>query len=242
MGPDELSARIKQAREDSRLTQRELSDLVGVTQRNIAHYEAGSKRPRQATLERIASATGRSVGWFYLGDPQTHNGYPIALCSAEWTGGSWQITVRQCPYCAKTHYHGGGNDPTAPGLGHRVTHCVSRHPHDKGYWLVSSGKSHSQDDPPTPQAPPIAPAAVTPDLAAIVAQAVGQAVSQALEPLVQAQVQMQEAMAALARERMESRAEMARTQRKIREMENDLRQMGEEDDEEDCPGQKACSG
>lgn len=35
----------------------------------------------------------------------------------------WALDVA-CPYCARTHHHGGGSSPV-PDLGHRVAHCAA---------------------------------------------------------------------------------------------------------------------
>lgn len=35
--------------------------------------------------------------------------------------GTWSLKVA-CPYCGKTHHHGGGNG-AVPGGGHRSAHC-----------------------------------------------------------------------------------------------------------------------
>lgn len=42
----------------------------------------------------------------------------------------WLLTIPRCPFCAATHYHGGGSLDGAPLLGSRVAHCVpSARPH-----------------------------------------------------------------------------------------------------------------
>lgn len=50
--------RLKELRTAKRLTQRELSELVGVTRVTIARYEIGERDPKGKTLVRIARALG----------------------------------------------------------------------------------------------------------------------------------------------------------------------------------------
>jgi transcriptional regulator with XRE-family HTH domain len=68
--PTGVGARIREARLSAGLTQDELSDLVGVGMRQIQYYESGDSNPYR-TLQRIAEATGTSVGWFLHGDAPT---------------------------------------------------------------------------------------------------------------------------------------------------------------------------
>lgn len=58
-------------------------------------------------------------------------------------GGTWALTVPVCPFCGKTHHHGGG-DEDAPSFGVRVTHCGNPHAAPKSYALVpeSVGVQH----------------------------------------------------------------------------------------------------
>jgi hypothetical protein len=62
------------------------------------------------------------------------NQSPQATCvAARRSDGTWALMVKNCPFCGKTHYHGGG-DGDVPTLGHRVAHCPS-----SGYVLVDGG-------------------------------------------------------------------------------------------------------
>ena len=38
----------------------------------------------------------------------------------------WILTVAKCPYCGKSHEHGGGRVDEPPALGFRVAHCFRR--------------------------------------------------------------------------------------------------------------------
>ncbi len=40
------------------------------------------------------------------------------------TDAYWILEVAKCPYCAKSHNHGGGSIDHSPALGHRLSHCL----------------------------------------------------------------------------------------------------------------------
>ena len=61
-----FSDKIKRAREVAKLTQNELAQEVGVSQRTIASYESGGARARRSTIEKLARALKVSVK--YLSD------------------------------------------------------------------------------------------------------------------------------------------------------------------------------
>lgn len=56
-----FSDKIKRSREVAKLTQLELAQEVGVSQRTIASYESGGARARRSTTEKLASALKVSV-------------------------------------------------------------------------------------------------------------------------------------------------------------------------------------
>lgn len=56
-----FSDKIKRAREVAKLTQQELAQEVGVSQRTIASYESGGARARRSTTEKLARALKVSV-------------------------------------------------------------------------------------------------------------------------------------------------------------------------------------
>jgi transcriptional regulator with XRE-family HTH domain len=61
-----IRARIKQAREDSGLTMKQMARAIGVAHDvTIARYESGVREPDWDTLERIAAATGKPLPWFF---------------------------------------------------------------------------------------------------------------------------------------------------------------------------------
>lgn len=67
----QIAERIKQAREDADLTQRELADLLQVHPRTVQNWEA-HKDPITAhdRLGDVATFTGVSVEWLLFGDRQ----------------------------------------------------------------------------------------------------------------------------------------------------------------------------
>lgn len=62
----EIAQKIKKAREALRLTQQELSILVGTSKRSVAAWEIGQSLPRPATLRKIASALKVSPDYLKL--------------------------------------------------------------------------------------------------------------------------------------------------------------------------------
>lgn len=53
--------RLLQLRTEAALSQKELADLIGETQQNIAYWEQADKPPRADTLPRLAKVLGVSV-------------------------------------------------------------------------------------------------------------------------------------------------------------------------------------
>ncbi len=64
----EIGRRIVQARKEAGgMTQRELAELLGVTERSVIAYEHGDVIPYRF-LDKLESALGRSAGWFLHGE------------------------------------------------------------------------------------------------------------------------------------------------------------------------------
>lgn len=70
----EIGRRITQARQEAGgMTQRELGDLIGVTDRSIIAYEKGEVIPYRF-LRKIEEATGANAAWLLHGeDAPTHD-------------------------------------------------------------------------------------------------------------------------------------------------------------------------
>lgn len=65
----QIGERIAQARHEAGLTQEELAEAVGVSQRAVQLWEAGDNVPFRR-LSRIGEIVGRSVLWLIHGDDQ----------------------------------------------------------------------------------------------------------------------------------------------------------------------------
>ena len=64
----EIGRRIIQARQEAGgMTQRELGELIGVSERSIAAYEAGDVTPYRF-LRKLEEVLGRSAAWILHGD------------------------------------------------------------------------------------------------------------------------------------------------------------------------------
>jgi transcriptional regulator with XRE-family HTH domain len=63
-----IAARVKRARKTKGWSHDALGEACGMYRANLIRLEQGKHRPRLATLERIAVATGREVRWFV--DPE----------------------------------------------------------------------------------------------------------------------------------------------------------------------------
>ncbi len=55
----------------------------------------------------------------------TRNDTPRVVATTKDLGGIWSVRIT-CPYCGKTHHHGGGPVTEPPVLGHRAAHCLGR--------------------------------------------------------------------------------------------------------------------
>lgn len=64
---------VRAWREYLGLTQARLAERLGVTQGQVAQWEAPDARPRRASLKRIASALGLYVGQLTLADEPTRD-------------------------------------------------------------------------------------------------------------------------------------------------------------------------
>lgn len=57
---------IRKYRTEKGLSQRELGELVGMTQQQIAQYENGKRKPKLETLDKLAKALGVKPGQLYF--------------------------------------------------------------------------------------------------------------------------------------------------------------------------------
>jgi MerR family transcriptional regulator, light-induced transcriptional regulator len=81
--------RLKYFRNERRLTQRELGDLLGVSQETITNYERGGRFPRPDTLQAIAKLLDLSIDDL-LGDqesaPEVESGGPVEFSHEQLIG------------------------------------------------------------------------------------------------------------------------------------------------------------
>ncbi len=61
---NELSQRIRTARQESRLSQSALGKSIGVSDKSVSSYEQGRSTPPFAKLKKIADATDRPISYF----------------------------------------------------------------------------------------------------------------------------------------------------------------------------------
>lgn len=65
--PDGFPARLRQAREDKRLTLAALGEKCGISAQVLSLYELGRRDPERGTVETIAAALGVSAAWLAYG-------------------------------------------------------------------------------------------------------------------------------------------------------------------------------
>lgn len=64
MDAKKLGKKIKLARVEQDMTQRDLGAAIGSLQKNISRYETGRSLPNLETLEKIAKALKKPFGYF----------------------------------------------------------------------------------------------------------------------------------------------------------------------------------
>jgi transcriptional regulator with XRE-family HTH domain len=66
-----LAQKIRNARENAHISQKELGDSIGVSDKSISSYEMGRSMPSFERLKQIASVTQKSMSYFT--EEQTQN-------------------------------------------------------------------------------------------------------------------------------------------------------------------------
>ncbi|MDR2558387.1 MAG: helix-turn-helix domain-containing protein [Oscillospiraceae bacterium] len=59
----EFKTRIKNIRIQKELTQKQMAELIGTTERHYQHYEAGTREPNLTTFKRIAETINVSADY-----------------------------------------------------------------------------------------------------------------------------------------------------------------------------------
>lgn len=77
-----IGARLRQAREQAGLSQRELAASIGTQTARVASYESGAARLTARGLFEIAGALRKPVAWFFEGLPEATVGRSNAGAAA----------------------------------------------------------------------------------------------------------------------------------------------------------------
>jgi transcriptional regulator with XRE-family HTH domain len=75
MGFKEIGRKIQKAREESGMTQVDLSRSLGITQAALSNYELGKRRLYLHQIEQIASLLGKRLD-FFISEEYTASGPP----------------------------------------------------------------------------------------------------------------------------------------------------------------------
>lgn len=65
----ELQERVRRAREEAHLSQKELGDFIGVSDKSVSAYEQGRSTPPFEKLRKIATFTNRPITFFTEEEP-----------------------------------------------------------------------------------------------------------------------------------------------------------------------------
>lgn len=68
--PESFAKRLKRLRTEADLTQKQVADIVGTTQQNIAFWETGRQRPKQPSLIKLANYFNVSIDYLLVGKAQ----------------------------------------------------------------------------------------------------------------------------------------------------------------------------
>lgn len=66
-----LQERVRRAREEAHLSQKELGDFIGVSDKSVSAYEQGRSTPPFEKLKKIAECTNRPITFFTEEEPNT---------------------------------------------------------------------------------------------------------------------------------------------------------------------------
>lgn len=59
-----VGERIREAREEKNMTQRELGNVLGYSHMGISHFEKGVREMKLSDIERLASFFGKNISYF----------------------------------------------------------------------------------------------------------------------------------------------------------------------------------
>ncbi|MBP7859891.1 helix-turn-helix transcriptional regulator [Patescibacteria group bacterium] len=69
--------KVKRARKDSRMSQKELGDALGVSDKAISSYEQGRAFPPLKTIQKLAKITRKPISYF-TGNDENEVEYSVA--------------------------------------------------------------------------------------------------------------------------------------------------------------------
>ena len=69
---------MRAIREADGMTQEQLAERIGATQKEVSRYEQGLSFPRPERLELIAAALVVPIGAFFEDPPEQHHSNPVA--------------------------------------------------------------------------------------------------------------------------------------------------------------------
>ena len=71
MSDGKMNLRIKKARKERGLNQRQVGSMLGIAANNISFWERGINKPSTRNLKKLADALGVSIDWLENGDKAT---------------------------------------------------------------------------------------------------------------------------------------------------------------------------
>lgn len=76
---DKISKKIRQARVEAALSQKELADALKLSDRTISAYEQGRALPPLDTLQTISNLTHKSINYFLDEDIETQTDFDLQV-------------------------------------------------------------------------------------------------------------------------------------------------------------------
>lgn len=68
MAKNSIAYKIKRARRESKMSQKELGEALGISDKAISSYEQGRAFPPLKTIQKLAKITHKPVSYFTSGD------------------------------------------------------------------------------------------------------------------------------------------------------------------------------
>ena len=71
-----LDRKLRQAREESDMTQQRAAELAGLERNSVWRYEAGQREPSASTLNILARIYNKPVDWFWEEEKREESDFP----------------------------------------------------------------------------------------------------------------------------------------------------------------------